>query len=93
MGIVYIAIVQKKTELRLYNPIRFAWKPLSKYPLTLVANIHYEHGAITPTGLREEHLDPVQQWCEANNCGCRVSFDMFEFKTEKEMITFLLRWS
>jgi len=43
--------------------------------------------------LREEDLIPVQQWCEDNNCGRRVSFDTFRFKKREDITMFLLRWS
>jgi len=48
---------------------------------------------VTPTGLRSEHLDPVQDWCVQNRCGVRTSFDMFKFRNEKELAMFLLRWA
>jgi hypothetical protein len=52
----------------------------------------YFHGAITPTGLREEDLLPVQEWCEKSKCGVRMSFDTFKFKDRKEITAFLLVW-
>lgn len=42
---------------------------------------------------QEGYLKSVQKWCEENNCGTRMAFDMFHFETEEEMVTFLLRWS
>lgn len=72
--------------------MRLAWEKYDSRPLTLYARMAYEHGAITPTGLREDHLVPVQEWCEENRCGVRTSFDMFKFKNEKEMSIFLLKW-
>jgi len=45
------------------------------------------------TGLSDGDLDPVQQWCEENNCGRRTSFDTFKFKNKQEMTVFLLRWA
>ena len=44
-------------------------------------------------GLTESDIDPIQEWCVKNNCGRRTSFDTFKFKTEKEQIIFLLKWS
>lgn len=63
------------------------WKPL-----VLIAYMKYDHGAVTPTGLSEEHLVPVQEWSEANNCGRRISFDMWKFRNKKEITAFLLKW-
>jgi hypothetical protein len=44
------------------------------------------------TGLSEEDMDPIQEWCKQTNCGVRTSFDMFKFKNKKEITMFLLRW-
>lgn len=44
-------------------------------------------------GVSEHDIDPVQQWCEDNNCGKRISFDTFRFRNKKEITMFLLRWS
>lgn len=74
------------------EPIRFKWKELPSKPLVLYANLEYEHGAVTPTGLTEAMLDPVQEWCENSKCGVRISFDMFKFISNEEMTMFLLRW-
>jgi hypothetical protein len=61
-------------------------------PLVLYAQLEYTHGAVTQTGLREEDLIPVQEWCETCNCGVRISFDMFKFKTRSEITAFRLVW-
>lgn len=44
-------------------------------------------------GLNESDMDPIQQWCDEHHCGCRVSFDTFQFKNKNEMTMFLLRWA
>lgn len=75
------------------NNMKLVWQKLEKRSMVLIAKASYDHGAITSTGLSEEHIDPIQQWCQDNHCGLRISFDMFKFKTPKEMTTFLLRWS
>jgi hypothetical protein len=72
--------------------VRIVWKEHESKPLVLYANLEYTHGAITPTGLREEDLIPVQEWCEKSKCGVRMSFDMFKFKDQKEITAFLLVW-
>ena len=40
----------------------------------------------------EAELDEVGAWCRDNNCGQRMSFDQFRFRTEAEVTAFLLRW-
>jgi hypothetical protein len=44
-------------------------------------------------GIGEHDIDPIQEWCEKNNCGKRISFDTFRFRNKKEMTMFLLKWS
>ena len=44
------------------------------------------------TGLSEYDIDPIQTWCEKNNCGTRTSFDTFQFRNKKEITIFLLKW-
>jgi hypothetical protein len=44
-------------------------------------------------GLREAHMDPIQQWSQECNCGKRMSFDMWQFKSRKHMTMFLMKWS
>jgi len=59
----------------------------------IVAKCQYPHGAVTAAGLRDTDMDPVQDWCVANKCGIRVSFDTFRFRNEQELTIFLLKWS
>ena len=40
----------------------------------------------------EDDLDEVGARCRDNNCGQRMSFDQFRFRTEAEVTAFLLRW-
>jgi hypothetical protein len=44
-------------------------------------------------GLRETDMIPIQEWCGQNKCGRRTSFDTFKFRTEKEKVMFLLKWT
>ena len=48
--------------------------------------------AVSEHGLNEKDIDPIQQWCKEHNCGQRLSFDTFQFKEEKEISMFLLKW-
>ena len=81
-------LIQKVTEMM--DKKRLVW--IEHTPLTLMANLEYTHGAITQTGLREDDLLPVQEWCEKSKCGVRISFAMFKFKSRKEITAFLLVW-
>jgi hypothetical protein len=72
--------------------MKLVWERDAAYPLIVIARIAYEHGAVTPTGLRDTHLDPVQDWCVQNRCGRRTSFDTFKFRNEEELVMFLLKW-
>ena len=58
----------------------------------LMAQCQYSQGAGT-TGLRDTDMDPVQDWCVANKCGIRTSFDTFRFQNEEELAFFLLKWT
>ena len=44
-------------------------------------------------GLNESDMDPVQEWSTECNCGVRMSFNVWQFKTEKQITMFLIRWS
>ena len=43
--------------------------------------------------LSEEDMKQVWEWCSRNNCGTRMSFDTFKFRSKKHITMFLLRWS
>jgi hypothetical protein len=74
--------------------MKLTWQPWPRpQGYWLRVQMKHDTGAITPTGLREEHLIPVQQWSEKFHCGRRMSFDLWQFDTEEERSMFLLRWS
>ena len=74
---------------------RFFWveaaRRFSLSARTLVESRDGEH-RYYPTGMSEEDMVPIQEWCEQNNCGKRTSFDTFQFKNKAQMTMFLLRW-
>lgn len=72
--------------------MKLTWERYTGTPRTLYARMAYDHGAVTLTGIKEEHLIPVQKWCEENNCGTRLAFDTFRFRNQQEMTVFLLKW-
>ena len=43
-------------------------------------------------GLNETDMDPIQSWSQECNCGKRMSFNVWQFKSKKEITMFLLRW-
>lgn len=73
--------------------MKLVWEKYVGRPRSLYARMSYEHGAVTVTGLNESHLVPVQQWCQENDCGKRISYDTFVFRNLTEMSVFLLKWS
>jgi hypothetical protein len=44
-------------------------------------------------GLNESDMDPIQAWTEECRCGKRTSFNVWQFKSEKQVTLFLLKWS
>lgn len=40
-----------------------------------------------------ELIDEIAEWCKDNDCGKRMSFNQFKFRTEEELTMFMLRWS
>jgi hypothetical protein len=72
--------------------MKLVWVKDERNPLILWARMQYDHGAVTTTGMRSEHLDPVQDWCMHNRCGRRTSFEMFKFRNKEEVTMFLLKW-
>jgi hypothetical protein len=44
-------------------------------------------------GLSEPDMDPIQAWSEECRCGVRMSFNVWQFKNEKQITMFLIRWS
>jgi hypothetical protein len=72
--------------------MKIVWERDINKPLVLSARLSYDHGPITHTGLRDTHLEPVQEWCIQNKCGRRTSFEQFRFRNEQEVTMFLLKW-
>lgn len=44
-------------------------------------------------GLRETDMDPIQAWTTECRCGTRMSFNIWQFTSEKQITMFLIRWS
>jgi hypothetical protein len=45
------------------------------------------------SGLKETDMDPIQAWSVECNCGTRMSFNVWKFKSEKQITMFLIRWT
>ena len=41
----------------------------------------------------KEQIQEMQKWCHDNNCGHRMSFDVFRFDTPEQKTMFMLRWA
>jgi hypothetical protein len=77
----------------LVNKKEIIWQRAThKRGIVLIANTVSDYSN-PGMGLNEEDMVPVQQWCDEHECGLRISFDMFRFKNEAEVVAFLLRWS
>ena len=78
--------------------MKLAFVRVENHPLILQYAMLYDHGAFTPTGLRAEHTDPVEQWCKEQNCGTFMRHTNpqywchIEFENEEKLAFFLLRW-
>jgi hypothetical protein len=44
-------------------------------------------------GLNESDMDPIQSWSQDSNCGVRMSFNVWKFKSEKHITMFLIKWA
>ena len=44
-------------------------------------------------GLSESDMDPIQTWSTECNCGKRMSFNVWQFKSEKHITMFLMKWA
>lgn len=69
---------------------RIKWSPGPR-PHSLRASGEIQPGG-WPTGISEADMDPVQAWCSQHHCGRRMSFDTWQFRDQREITMFLLRW-
>ena len=42
--------------------------------------------------LTEKEADAIMLWSMEHQCGVRMSFDMWNFKNEKDLMAFILKW-
>ena len=72
------------------EPVKISWRELPGNKLQAYVD---PEATRQVWGLREEHMDPIQRWTQECNCGKRMSFDMWQFKSRKHMTMFLMKWS
>ena len=70
---------------------KFKWKKLPGLRLQAYTDNVNPRGF--ERGLNETDLEPVQVWSQECHCGIRMSFDLWQFKTEKQITMFLMRWT
>ena len=92
MGKSYVnSMIQNWYKTMAYTP-KIKWQRLPG--LKLQAYVDDIRPANRPgRGLRETDMDPVQAWSEQCCCGTRLSFNVWKFKSEKQITMFLIRWS
>ena len=82
--------IQRLLETLRPDPIKLSWRELPGNKLQAYVD---PKGSTSIWGLREEDMDPIQDWCVEVNCGKRMAFDMWHFKSRKHITMFLLKWS
>lgn len=73
------------------DKVKIVWERLPGLQLRAQPDIVPPRGRTW--GLNEHDIDPIQRWCEEHNCGKRMSFDMWKFRSKKEITMFMLRWA
>lgn len=58
-----------------------------------VVIVNFENYNFDNNGFPFEFLEQMGKWCEENNCGRRMAYDQFWFKTKKQLNWFLLKYS
>ncbi len=71
---------------------KLVWTPFKERKgsgLWMVADLN----SIEPIEKADEILEGIANWCRESRCGCRMSYDMWKFSTDRELSMFLLRWA
>lgn len=72
------------------HSVKLSWRELPGNKLQAYVD---PQSTVSIWGLREEDMDPIQAWSDECNCGKRMAFDMWHFKSRKHMTMFLLKWT
>ena len=79
-----------------YEYMREKYKPKIKWQRLPGLKLQAYTDEVAPRGfergLTESDMDPVQAWTTECNCGTRMSFNVWKFKSEKQITMFMLRW-
>ena len=74
--------------------MKLKWRRVTRLPRTLECSLMYDDPSnFVLSEVREEHLEPIIEWCVDNNCGIRTSYNHISFKSNEQMTFFLLRWT
>jgi hypothetical protein len=80
-----------------YASMRESFKPKIKWQRLPGLKLQAYTDDVAPRGfergLSEMDMDPIQEWSTECNCGTRMSFNVWQFKNEKQITMFLIRWS
>jgi len=80
-----------KAFLSMIVPPKIKWQRLPGFKLQAYVDEVGARGF--ERGLNESDMDPVQAWSTECNCGVRMSFNVWKFKSAKQITMFLMRWS
>lgn len=67
--------------------VKITWRVLNREPKGQWYQAHWP--AFTNT---DSIFNEIAQWCKDNDCGKRMSYDMFRFNNKAQVTAFLLRW-
>ena len=70
--------------------VKLSWRELPGNKLQAYVD---PTGTTSVWGLRETDMDPIQEWSKETNCGIRMSFDTWQFRSRKHMTMFLMKWT
>ena len=85
------SVVQKFQMLPKAPKPKIKWKQLPGNKLQAYVDEIQARGF--ERGLNESDMDPIQDWSKECNCGVRTSFNTWEFKSDKHITMFLMKWS
>jgi len=80
-----------------YTAMREQYKPKIKWQRLPGLKLQAYVDDVAPRGfergLNGSDLDPVHTWSIESNCGKRMSFNVWQFSSEKHVTMFLIRWA